>query len=65
MERAVVTFHTAEPVALEDGEELVVQREGSELVARRVAELDSDEPIHSFRELEAAALAAARRTSRG
>src|SRR5688572_6867822 len=42
---AVATFHTSEPVALEDGEKLVVIQEGDELVARRVPAFDSDEPI--------------------
>lgn len=41
----LATFHTREPVELEDGEKLVVEREGEELVARRVPAFDSDEPI--------------------
>ena len=46
---SVATYHGAEPVA--DGEKVVIEQVNGETVARKVARLDSDDPIHSFDEL--------------
>jgi len=59
--RVIATFHTEKPTELVDGEQLVIEREGNQAVARRLPNIDSDEPIHSFAELAACLEAEAKR----
>jgi hypothetical protein len=53
-EEVIATLHTEGDETLADGDQLIVRREEEGVVARPVPEIDSDEPIHSFRELAAA-----------
>jgi hypothetical protein len=45
----IATYHGNEPVA--DGDQVVIEQRNGETVARKVARLDSDEPIRSLDEL--------------
>lgn len=62
MERVIATFHTEQSAErLADGDAVVVEHCGDETVARKLARIDSKEPIGSFAELAAAFRAAAER----